>query len=243
MATSGGWASVRNRRWFARFFAGYSLRPRREQLAALATLDIPTAVIWGDADPWCPNDIADELVATIPDATRTTISHGMHFIAEHRPDEVTAAVRALLERPPSPETAKPPSLPEPVPARRSAHYRGAILAGWSWLVCAGLVLLGLIGLFTEDLGFVHTNQAHALALNLSVGLLGFAFARFELEHLFVVASGIGMVAVSIAGFNPSSQEWMYRTFNLSATSSWVELASGAISLLLWVVFHPRRSAG
>ena len=28
-----------NRRWFARFFAGYSLRPRREQLPALAKLE------------------------------------------------------------------------------------------------------------------------------------------------------------------------------------------------------------
>jgi len=239
-----GWMGDRsNRQWFARFFAGYSLRPRREQLEALRKVDIPTAVIWGSADPWCPIDIADELVTAIPNATRTTIARGLHYITEHKPDEVTAALRELLARSPSPETAEPPAIPPPVAARASKHYRGAILAGWSWLVCGVLVVLGLIGLFTEELGPVRTNQVHALALNLSVGLLGFAFARFALEHLFVLASGIGMVTVSLIGFNPGSQDWMYRTFNLNATSSWVELASGAISLLLWLGFHPRRSAG
>ena len=234
-----GWlVEPANRRWFAKFMQGYSLRARRELLPALAQLAIPTAIIWGDADPWCPNDIAQELAATIPGATLTMIDHGNHFVMEHKPAEVTAALRALLDRPAG-ESKTPIPVGAPAPRRASNHYRGAILAGWSWTVCAGLVLLGLIGLFTEQLGPVHTNQAHALALNLSVGLFGFAFARFALEPLFVLASGIGMVVVSVVGFMPSTQDWWYKTFNLNATSSWVELASGIISLVLWVAFRPR----
>jgi hypothetical protein len=242
-----GWmGESENRRWFARFFAGYSLRPRRQQLAALAKLEIPTAVIWGDADPWCPSAIGDELAATIPGAVKTTIPHGLHFITEHKPVEVTAAIRALLARPAAkpdakPIAAQPSRVDERIPPRESENYRGAILAGWSWLVCAGLVFLGLVGLFTDDLGPIQTNQVHALALNLSVGLLGFAFARFALEHVFLLAGGIGMVALSLLGFNPGTQEWMFTTFNVDAESSWVELVSGVVSLAVWVAYRPRRA--
>jgi hypothetical protein len=229
------------RRWFARFFAGYSLRPRRQQLAALAKLDVPTAVIWGDADPWCPKEIGDELVATIPGAVKTTIPGGLHFITEHKPTEVTEAIRALLARPPSKEEATAIPVGAPVPPRESAYYREAILAGWTWLLCAGLVFLGLVGLFTEELGPIQTNQAHAVVLNLAVGLLGFAFSRFALEHVFLLASGIGMVALSLLGFNPGTQHWWYTTFNLDAESSWVELVSGVVSLLVWLAYRPRRA--
>lgn len=235
-----GWmGNSENRQWFARFFAGYRLRPRRHQLKALARLEIPTAVIWGDADPWCPTDIADELTATIPGAVETKIPHGMHFIAEHKPAEVTAAIQALLARPPAKPDLEAPLPPDPVSRRDSKHYREAILAGWSWTVCAALVVLGLIGLFTEELGFVRTNAAHALALNLGVGLLGFSFARFALEHLFVLVSGLGMAVFGAIGFYPPAQTWLAETFNLTPLSSTVELATGVISLVIYAVYRPR----
>lgn len=238
-----GWmGEPANREWFARFFAGYRLRPRRHELEALAKLEIPTAVIWGDADPWCPNDIADELVATIPGAAITKIPHGMHFIAEHKPAEVTAAILALLDRSPAKPGLKPPLPPDPVPNRESKHYRESILAGWSWTVCAALVLLGVIGLFTEELGFVRTNAAHALALNLGVGLVGFSFARFALEHLFVVVSGLGMIALGATGFYEPAQAWLAESFNITPISSTVQIVTGVVSLLIWAVYRPR-SAG
>lgn len=235
-----GWmGETANREWFARFFAGYRLSPRRHQLRALGTLEIPTAVIWGDADPWCPTDIADELAAVIPGATLTKIPHGMHFIAEHKPAEVTAAIVALLARPAAKPEITAPLPPDPVSNRESKHYREAILAGWSWVVCAALVVLGLIGLFTEELGFVRTNAAHALALNLGVGLVGFSFARFALEHLFVLVSGIGMTVFGAIGFYAPAQAWLAETFNLTTVSSTVELVTGVLSLLIWVGYRPR----
>jgi len=238
-----GWMGEQaNREWFARFFAGYRLRPRRHELGALAKLEIPTAVIWGDADPWCPTDIADELAKTIPGAALTKIPHGMHFIAEHKPAEVTAALQTLLARPAAVAGLEAPLPPDPIPNRESKHYREAILAGWSWTVCAALVVLGLIGLFTEELGFVRTNAAHALALNLGVGLLGFSFARFALEHVFVLVSGIGMIVFGAIGFYPPAQDWLAETFNLTTVSSTVELVTGVLSLLIWIVYRPR-SAG
>ena len=82
-----------------------------------AKLEIPTAVIWGDADPWCPTDIADELAKTIPGAALTKIPHGMHFIAEHKPAEVTAALQTLLARPAAVAGLEAPLPPDPIPNR------------------------------------------------------------------------------------------------------------------------------
>jgi pimeloyl-ACP methyl ester carboxylesterase len=235
-----GWmGEPANRRWFARFFAGYRLRPRRHQLEALAKLEIPTAVIWGDADPWCPPEIGHELAATIPGAVETRIRHGMHFIAEHKPVEVTASIQALLAREPANAGLEAPLPPDPIPFRRSKYYREAILAAWCWTVCAALVALGLLGLFVEELGPVRTNHAHALALNLGVGLLGFSFARFALEHVFVLVSGLGMVALGSMGFYTPTQTWLYETFNLTNLSSTVEIVTGVISLLIYVAYRPR----
>jgi pimeloyl-ACP methyl ester carboxylesterase len=235
-----GWmGEPANREWFARFFAGYRMRPRRHQLEALKKLEIPTAVIWGDADPWCPPDIGDELAKTIPGAVETKIPHGMHFIAEHKPAEVTAAIQDLLARPPAAAEIKAPLPPDPIPFRHSKHYREAMLAGWCWVVCTALVVLGLIGLFTEELGFVRTNAAHALALNLGVGFLGFSFARFALEHVFILVSGIGMIALGAIGFYEPAQAWLAETFSITQVSSTVELVTGIVSLLMWLAYRPR----
>jgi pimeloyl-ACP methyl ester carboxylesterase len=231
------------RRWLVRDAAQYSLRPRRESLVPLADLRVPTAIIWGSADPWCPESIATELAATIPDAKLEIVEHGLHFLMEHRPRDVTRALRALLERPPA-ELGKLPPAPKPVPPlpwRESPIFRAAVLAGWCWLVCAVSVVFGMAGLFTEQVGPLQTNQAHALGLNLSLGLFGFAFARFQLERYFVLASGLGMLAVSLLGFYNTTQEWMYETFNLNATSSWIELCAGVVSLALWLAFRPKPS--
>ncbi|MBX3157348.1 MAG: alpha/beta fold hydrolase [Deltaproteobacteria bacterium] len=231
------------RRWFAAFYRGYQVRPRRGNLAALArAARAPMAFVWGTDDEWCPPAIALELHAAVPGSLLTLLDHGNHYILEHRPADVTAALRALLAAaaPSDPAPAVAPATAPPTPLRASATVRAAILAGWAWSVCAGLIVFGMLGLFFEDIGGLSTNQTHAIVLNLAVGFLGFAFARFGLEALFVLASGIGMVAVSAAGFSSTTQEWMYSTFNLNATSSWIELVSGMVSLALWLAFRPQR---
>jgi pimeloyl-ACP methyl ester carboxylesterase len=87
------------RQWLAHFFAHYSVAPRPGLAEACARIDVPAAVVWGDADPYCPFAIAQDLAARLPDATLTRIAGADHYVMEERPAEVTAALRALLARP------------------------------------------------------------------------------------------------------------------------------------------------
>jgi pimeloyl-ACP methyl ester carboxylesterase len=227
---------------YYKFFADYELRARREHLEAAAKLAIPTAVIWGTDDPFCPVAIGRELAHAMPDAKLTEIPHGLHFIMEHQPEPVTAALVELLARPAAPPGLTAPAIPAPTPARASANFREAVLAGWAWVVCAGLIALGAIGLFTDSIGPLGTNRLHALVLNLGIGFAGYAFARFHLEHLFVAASAVVGIGLGLLGFLPATQPWLYATFNLDGWSSASELIVGLISLGLFAALRPQRGA-
>jgi len=85
--------------WLEHFFRHYQVRERPELRAGARTIDVPAAVIWGDADPFCPFPIAEELASLLPQATLTRIAGGDHYVMEERPLEVHAALRALLDRP------------------------------------------------------------------------------------------------------------------------------------------------
>jgi hypothetical protein len=104
---------------------------------------------------------------------------------------------------------------------------------WAWLVSGFLVIVGAIGLFTEKIGPLPTNRIHALGLNLGAGLVGFGFARFGAEKLFVFLVGIGMIVVSLLGFLPATQTWWYQTLHMDTAESVFELAGGLVSLGLW----------
>jgi hypothetical protein len=108
-------------------------------------------------------------------------------------------------------------------------------------VSAFLVLGGAIGLFTDDIGPLPTNRIHAVGLNLGVGLVGFGFARFGAEPLFVLISGVGMIVLAMLGFLPATQTWLYTTLHMNTLESVFELVAGTISLVLWVALRPRAS--
>jgi hypothetical protein len=108
-----------------------------------------------------------------------------------------------------------------------------LVQGWAWLVSGFLVVVGAFGLFTEQIGPLPTNRIHAIGLNLGVGLVGFGFARFGAEALFVLISGIGMLAVAALGFFPATHHWLYVTLHMNRTESYFELAGGIVSLVLW----------
>jgi len=86
-------------RWLAHFFAHYSVALRPEVIEGCARIDVPAAVVWGDADPFCPLAIAEDLASRLPDATLVRIAGADHYVMEERPEDVTRALRALLERP------------------------------------------------------------------------------------------------------------------------------------------------
>lgn len=89
--------TAEGRRWFVRFYSHYDGRYRPDLDAGLGAIRCPTAVIWGDRDPYCPMGVAEHLAERIPDAVLTRIENGGHFIMEERPAEVLAALRKLLE--------------------------------------------------------------------------------------------------------------------------------------------------
>jgi pimeloyl-ACP methyl ester carboxylesterase len=93
-----GWMDTpEGRRRFWEFFAHYHL-PRVPWLAdGLQSIGCPTAVIWGDADPYIPFATARELATRIPGATLIRLRGGDHYIMEERPDQVTSALLRLLE--------------------------------------------------------------------------------------------------------------------------------------------------
>jgi hypothetical protein len=96
-----------------------------------------------------------------------------------------------------------------------------------------LILVGIAGLFTEKIGPLPTNHIHALALNFGVGLVGFAFARFNEERTFVLLVGIGMLVLALLGFLPATQTFLYTKLNMNTAESVFELVGGVVSLVLW----------
>jgi hypothetical protein len=108
-----------------------------------------------------------------------------------------------------------------------------LVTWWGYLVSAFLVIVGMLGLFTENIGPLPTNRVHAVGTNLVVGLIGFAFARFDAEDVFVLLVGIGMIVLAILGFLPQTQDWLYTTLHMDRAESIFEAVSGVISLALW----------
>jgi pimeloyl-ACP methyl ester carboxylesterase len=95
-----GWLDApEGRRWLAHFFAHYDCRPRPELTAGLAQIRAPTAVIWGDRDPYLPFSIAEDLARRIPGAAMVRLGGADHYPMEERPEAVTRALDDLLARP------------------------------------------------------------------------------------------------------------------------------------------------
>lgn len=86
------------RRWLLRFSADYRVAARRELVAGLTGVSCPTAVIWGARDAYLARRIPLELAERIPGAKLTLLEGAGHFVMEERPEEVTKALRELLER-------------------------------------------------------------------------------------------------------------------------------------------------
>lgn len=98
-----GWMDdAAGRRWLARFFAGYEVAIRPELAAGLSGIGCPTAIVWGDDDPFCPFSTAEDLARRIPGAgpeALTRIAGADHYVMEERPAEVLAALERWLARP------------------------------------------------------------------------------------------------------------------------------------------------
>lgn len=64
----------------------------------LRDIAVPTAVIWGEADPFVPTSTGTRLVRDIPGATAHPLPNVSHFAPEEAPEQVCAALLDLLQR-------------------------------------------------------------------------------------------------------------------------------------------------
>ena len=110
--------------------------------------------------------------------------------------------------------------------------RRQVIDYWAWGVSGFLVIVGAIGMFYTRIGPLPTNRLHALGLNLGVGFVGFGFARFSREDVFVLLAGIGMIVLATLGLAPTS-DWLYSTMDINRAETYIELGSGVISLAIW----------
>lgn len=87
------------RRWLGHVYRYFQATRRRGLREGLPRLRTPTAVIWGDRDPYSPVKIGLELANLIPGATFHRLAGADHFSPEERPDDVSDALLQLLRRP------------------------------------------------------------------------------------------------------------------------------------------------
>jgi pimeloyl-ACP methyl ester carboxylesterase len=66
--------------------------------AELGRITQPTAVVWGERDPYLPLSLGVRLQQAIPGATIEIIGTARHFTPEDAPERVAAAVSKLLRR-------------------------------------------------------------------------------------------------------------------------------------------------
>lgn len=69
-----------------------ALEPRLKDIVA------PTAIVWGDADPFLPAEIGRRLQAAIPGATLDVLPGVRHFSPEEAPERVARTLEHLLSR-------------------------------------------------------------------------------------------------------------------------------------------------
>ena len=75
-------------------------RPQLRLEGALATLPVPTLLIWGDHDPLAGPDVGRDLTTRMPDARITVIPDAGHIPHLDQPEPVAAALNDFLSQPP-----------------------------------------------------------------------------------------------------------------------------------------------
>jgi pimeloyl-ACP methyl ester carboxylesterase len=63
----------------------------------LKTLDIPTLLLWGDADPISPVAVGEHLKALLPNASLRVLAGADHDLVDNRADDVAPYIAAHLE--------------------------------------------------------------------------------------------------------------------------------------------------
>ena len=75
------------------------MAPELRLESALATLPVPTLLIWGDHDPLAGPDVGRDLTTRMPDARITVITDAGHIPHLDQPEPVAAALNDFLGQP------------------------------------------------------------------------------------------------------------------------------------------------
>jgi len=75
-----------------------AIRDRPDSFAVLGRISIPSLVLVGDEDPITPPAESEAMAAAIPGALLRTVQRAGHLVTMEKPDEVTRALRELLDR-------------------------------------------------------------------------------------------------------------------------------------------------
>jgi pimeloyl-ACP methyl ester carboxylesterase len=95
------------------------MRLREDSTGDLATIDVPTLVVGGEEDVLTPPAIAREMASAISQAELVILSRVGHLTPLEAPEEVTHALRRLLERVSRSELGRPSPGPGGRPLRLS----------------------------------------------------------------------------------------------------------------------------
>jgi pimeloyl-ACP methyl ester carboxylesterase len=68
--------------------------------AQLASIEIPVALIWGDADPVSPVAVGESLEQLLPMSQLHVVAGGTHALAREQPDQVATLIRSHLDAAP-----------------------------------------------------------------------------------------------------------------------------------------------
>lgn len=88
--------------WRGDYFASYLTaapwiaEPTRDLSGEISTLDVPTLLLWGDADPISPVAVGQRLMELLPDASMHIIPGGGHDLAQTHAHTVAALIAAHL---------------------------------------------------------------------------------------------------------------------------------------------------
>ena len=95
-ALFGQWAGPRGQALYLRNLAGFSEDDTDPVEAALATIAVPTLVVWGEEDAWLPLETSERVAAAIPGADRLVIPAAGHFCMEDAPEALVDALARFL---------------------------------------------------------------------------------------------------------------------------------------------------
>jgi haloalkane dehalogenase len=93
-------SSAVSRRGMLELYRSFELDELRPYQGKLASLSVPTLIIWGQQDDYLPTDYASRFAGEIPGAELVMLENTGHFLFEDEPERCAEELIGFLERAP-----------------------------------------------------------------------------------------------------------------------------------------------